>query len=55
VRNVALHPPGQIDPHIGTMVKTPKPISMPILGPKNYRCELEEPNLVSGDYIYKYL
>jgi hypothetical protein len=26
VRNVALQQPGQIDPHIGILVKTPKPI-----------------------------
>jgi hypothetical protein len=40
------------------MVKTPKPIIMAILGailgPKNYRFELQDPALVCGDYIYKY-
>jgi hypothetical protein len=47
--------PGRIDHHIGIMVKTPKPILMATLGPKNYRFELQDPALVCGDYIYKYL
>jgi hypothetical protein len=50
--------PGRIDHNIGIMVKTPKPIIMAILGailgPKNYRFELQDPALVCGDYIYKY-
>jgi hypothetical protein len=37
------------------MVKISKPILMAILGPKNYRFEVQDPALVCGDYIYKYL
>jgi hypothetical protein len=47
--------PGRIDHHIGIMVKTPKPILMVILGPKNYRFELGDLASVCHDYIYKYL
>jgi hypothetical protein len=36
----------QIDPHIGIMVKTPQPIKMVILGPKNYRFGLRDPHFV---------
>ncbi len=46
---------GQIDPHIGIMVKTPKPIQVAILGPKNYRFGLRDPDLNYGDDICKYL
>jgi hypothetical protein len=42
--------PGRFDPHIGIMVKTPQ-----ILGPKNYRSGLRDPDLVHGGDIYKYL
>jgi hypothetical protein len=31
------------------MVKTPKPIKMAILGPKNYRIGLRDPGLEYGD------
>jgi hypothetical protein len=33
------------------MVKTPKPILMALLGPKNYRFGLQDPALVWGDYL----
>jgi hypothetical protein len=45
----------QLDPHIGIMVKTPKPIKMVILGPKNYIFGLRYPDFVYGDDIYRYL
>jgi hypothetical protein len=37
------------------MVKTPTPIKMTILGPKNYRFGLRDPDLVCGNDIYKCL
>jgi hypothetical protein len=38
--------PGQIDPHRGIMVKTPKPNKMVILGLKNDSFGLKDPDLV---------
>ncbi len=46
--------PGQIDPHIGVMVKTPKPSKMVILGLKNDSFGLEDLDLAQGDDTYKY-
>jgi hypothetical protein len=37
------------------MVKTPKSIQVAILGPKDYRFGLRDPDLVCGDEICKYL
>jgi len=47
--------PWWIDPHIGIMVKTPKPIQMVMLGPENYRFGHIGPDLVYGDDIHKCL
>ncbi len=43
--------PWQIDPYI---VKTPKPIKMVILGPKNDSFGLNDPDLFYRDDTYKY-
>jgi len=44
-----------LTPFTGIMVKTPKPIQVAILGPKNYRFGLMDLDLIFGDDICKYL